>query len=280
MNKKLIFIDIDGTLLNHATGEIPASSLQAIQQARANGHRIFLCTGRPLPDLNDFILALPLDGMILSCGAHVIADGNSIYEYPFPKQELQELIAYMQKHDIGFVLEGSKRNYLTPFAYSLFHNFVSTDNKVNSEMARIIMAQTGMLPLHEMKAEDMNQILKISIFSRSREYTQRMVHKLPKHLYGFLHENGHIDVLNGEISVRGINKATGIDRILAYYKKYSLVDTIAIGDSLNDMEMIQHAGIGIAMGNAVEPLKAVADYVTEDISDDGFYKAFQHLHIL
>ena len=59
-----------------------------------------------------------------------------------------------------------------------------------------------------------------------------------------------------------------------------MIDTIAIGDGLNDVEMIKEAGYGIAMGNSSDVLKASADYVTDDVSNDGLYKAFKHLGII
>ena len=279
MNKKAVFIDIDGTLFDHETSEIPESAYRALAMAKENGHLLFLCTGRPRPDIGESILQLPMDGMILSCGAHVLVGGHCLYKAVFPQQELVSLLSYMEKHDIGFALEGSDRNYLSPLTFTLFHSFVSTDNKVNSEMARSIMAQSGMHPIHEMHDRDMEQILKISIFSKNREAAHAMLAALPEHLYGFLYENRDIDVLNGEISIRGINKATGMNHILAYYQ-IPLADTIAIGDSLNDLEMLNHAQLGIAMGNAMEQVKQQADHVSDTIGQDGFYKALQYAGII
>ena len=64
------------------------------------------------------------------------------------------------------------------------------------------------------------------------------------------------------------------------YFKGSIEDTIALGDSTNDLAMIEHAQIGVAMGNASEELKEKADYITKDVDDDGLYHAFQMLHLI
>jgi len=76
---------------------------------------------------------------------------------------------------------------------------------------------------------------------------------------------------------KGNSKADGLRRLAVYFgEKEDLSDTVAFGDSMNDYEVVQEAGIGIAMGNAVEELKMVADYVTDDIDRDGVWKACRH----
>lgn len=165
MNKKIIFADIDGTLFDHETGKIPASACEALRQARENGHRIFLCTGRPLPDITGDLRQLPLSGMVLACGAHIIAEGETIFEQNFPTGDLKRLIAFMQEHHIEFKLEGSRRNYLTPLAYSLFQG-IFTEQPDDSELARAAMADVGMFPFSDIAEADLGQILKLYLFSK------------------------------------------------------------------------------------------------------------------
>lgn len=71
MNKKAIFLDIDGTLFDHNTNSIPESAIFAIQSAKQNGHFIFICTGRGISEVRNDFSFLPLDGYILSCGANI-----------------------------------------------------------------------------------------------------------------------------------------------------------------------------------------------------------------
>ena len=79
----------------------------------------------------------------------------------------------------------------------------------------------------------------------------------------------------------GISKAEGLSRLAAYFgEKEDLSDSVAFGDSMNDMEVIIKAGIGVAMGNAMKELKEAADYVTSPIAEDGIYRACLHLGLL
>lgn len=277
--KKFIFIDIDGTLYDHEANCIPPSSIDAIKKAKDNNHELFICTGRPKPDIEEEYYELPLKGMVLACGAHIIVDGKTIFHSQFPQNELKGLIHYMLQHEIGFSLEGIQRNYLSHDAYLFFQTLVLEEGNENSELARALLKQRAMFPFEEIKEEDYEQIVKIAIFSKEHHYCESMIKQLPNNLHGFLNEKREVGLITGEISIKGINKATGINKVLNYYD-HDLAHTIAIGDSLNDLEMIEHAAIGICMGNGSPELKEIADYVTDPISNHGLANAFKHFNII
>ena len=77
----------------------------------------------------------------------------------------------------------------------------------------------------------------------------------------------------------GVNKATAIEKFMAHVGA-PMSDSIAFGDSGNDFEMMQTVGLAVAMGNATEPIKELADYVTTDVDKDGIYNAFVHLGLI
>ena len=106
---KYIFIDIDGTLFDHSTESIPESALIALNKAHKKGHKIYLSTGRANTEIDYEYSALPISGMILSCGAQVIVDNKIIYLANYPRNELTQLMEYMLKNDIGFALDGYKK---------------------------------------------------------------------------------------------------------------------------------------------------------------------------
>ena len=91
--------------------------------------------------------------------------------------------------------------------------------------------------------------------------------------------NGNVFTRSGEITIEGIHKSFGIDMLLKE-SGFKTGDSVAFGDSLNDFEMIQNAGYGIAMGNACNALKEVADYVTTHIDDNGIYNAVKELDLI
>ena len=120
--------------------------------------------------------------------------------------------------------------------------------------------------------DDYNQIMKISIHFDSLSQREEILRQIPKHLTftNFMH-------LGGEITHSEYNKATAIQFVKNYYKeKY---ETVAMGDSENDLPMLEYADISIAMGNGVKEVKEKADYVTDKIDNDGLYKAFKHLKL-
>lgn len=277
MNHKLIFIDIDGTLFNHKKDDIPESAKEAILNAKSKGHKIFLSTGRPYADIDKEILDLPLDGMIVSCGAVVYVENKAIYCKTYPQKELINLIQFMSNNNIGFSLDGIHKNYLSEEAFICLSGLMFKNNE-DSELSRAMMAKNNCFPFEEMKEEDLKEVVKISIFTKNKESCEKLFQKIPDSLTGFMYKNYHLDLYNGEISIKGITKATGLKQITNYLNK-AIEATVAIGDSLNDLDILQAAGLSICMGNGADECKKVADFTTKDISDDGLAYALKHFNL-
>lgn len=277
MNHKLLFIDIDGTLFDHAKDAIPESAKNAILSAKSKGHKIFLSTGRPYADIDQEILNFPLDGMIVSCGAVVYVDNKPIYCKTYPQKELISLIQFMLDNNIGFSLDGIRKNYLTEEAFNCLSSLMFKNNE-DSELSRAMMAKNNCFPFEDMKEEDLKEVVKISIFTKNKESCEKLFQKIPESLVGFMYKNNHLHLYNGEISIKGITKATGLKKIATYLNK-SIEDTIAIGDSLNDLDILQEAGLSICMGNGTDECKEIADFTTKHISDDGLAYALKHFNL-
>lgn len=277
MKPKLIFIDIDGTLFDHAKDAIPESAKNAILSAKSKGHKIFLSTGRPYADIDQEILNFPLDGMIVSCGAVVYVDNKPIYCKTYPQKELISLIQFMLDNNIGFSLDGIHKNYLTEEAFNCLSSLMFKNNE-DSELSRAMMAKNNCFPFEDMKEEDLKAVVKISIFTKNKESCEKLFQRIPESLVGFMYKNNHLDLYNGEISIKGITKATGLKQITNYLN-IPIEDTIAIGDSLNDLDILQEAGLSICMGNGDDQCKKIADFTTKDISDDGLAYALKHFNL-
>lgn len=277
MNHKLLFIDIDGTLFDHAKDAIPESAKNAILSAKSKGHKIFLSTGRPYADIDQEILNFPLDGMIVSCGAVVYVDNKPIYCKTYPQKELISLIQFMLDNNIGFSLDGIHKNYLTEEAFNCLSSLIFKNNE-DSELSRAMMAKNNCFPFEDMKEEDLKEVVKISIFTKNKESCEKLFQKIPESLVGFMYKNKHLNLYNGEISIKGITKATGLKKITTYLSK-NIKDTIAIGDSLNDLDILQEAGLSICMGNGTDECKEIADFTTKHISDDGLAYALKYFNL-
>lgn len=277
MNHKLIFIDIDGTLFDHKKDDIPESAKEAILSAKSKEHKIFLSTGSPYADIDKEILDFPLDGMIVSCGAVVYVENKPIYCKTYPQKELINLIQFMLVNNIGFSLDGIHKNYLSEEAFICLSGLMFKNNE-DSELSRAMMAKNNCFPFEEMKEEDLKEVVKISIFTKNKESCEKLFQKIPDSLTGFMYKNNHLDLYNGEISIKGLTKATGLKQITSYLNK-AIEDTVVIGDSLNDLDILQAAGLSICMGNGADECKKVADFTTKDISDDGLAYALKHFNL-
>ena len=282
MDKKyVVFIDIDGTLYDAKQNCIPASSLNALAEARKNGHKLFICTGRPFPDVNPEYFHLPIDGFIISCGAHIILNSETIYKNPIPIHTLKELVGFMTEHNIGFSLDGLERNYLFSDAHKVFRRFECRNMNVpytTDEAADLLLAQNHMYPFDLCSEDDLKQITKISIFTNNTEDLNELFRHLPDELHGYIEGTQSVQHF-AEITLKENSKSSGIDIILKTLN-LPLENTIAIGDGNNDIDMINYVHFGVAMGNSCEELKAHADYITKNIDEDGLAHAFRYLKLI
>lgn len=215
--------------------------------------------------------------MIVSCGAVVYVENKPIYCKTYPQEELINLIQFMIDNNIGFSLDGICKNYLSEEAFHCLSGLMFKNNE-DSELSHAMMAKNNCFPFEDMKEEDLKEVVKISIFTKNKESCEKLFQRIPESLVGFMYKNNHLDLYNGEISIKGITKATGLKQITSYLN-IPIEDTIAIGDSLNDLDILQEAGLSICMGNGADECKKTADFVTKDISDDGLAYALKHFNL-
>jgi len=268
---KFIFLDIDGTLLSYNAG-IPASTKEALYLAKQNGHKLFIATGRPKSEISSTITEMGFDGYIYSAGAQVEADDKLIHKQKMDPILIDELVTFMTKNNIGFILEGHRYAYCDPDTKAFFCEMMEDQN--------LGMDKNNFLLIDDYLLEN-TEIEKISIFTRDLDHfteLQDYINNQPDTV--LLIHDGHNDGLfHGEVLIKGITKATGINHLLTHYSK-SIKDTISFGDSVNDMEMITATHLGISMGNGSETLKKIADDVTDTVDNDGIYKAFAKYNLI
>lgn len=271
---KYIFIDIDHTLLSHKKGVLK-SSLKAIDLARKNGHKVFISSGRVGSAVDECLKFYPFDGFLFGCGAYIEVDGEVIYENILPQEEVARVHKALEEADTGYVLEGKEYSYWNQKAID---SFLMPQKKAYHDvpqkvMAHIVVEDKMFSP--EAYKKSPSPIHKFSVFMPDRE----SLYACPiEQLVGEAYEVIRY-VVGAEIIPHGVDKATGMLKVLEHYGA-SLEDSFAFGDSMNDYSMVKQAGVGVAMGNAAETLKEVADYVTLSCDEDGIYQAFEHFGLM
>jgi hypothetical protein len=134
MNQKLIFLDIDGTLVA-AMAEPSALAAKAIQGARGNGHKVFLCTGRNMPIIGSDILSVGFDGIIASAGSHVEVEGKVLFDSILSEEIIQECLAVFHSHGIYCRIESPEGIFTDPQMESLLRG--AKADPANSELIRM-----------------------------------------------------------------------------------------------------------------------------------------------
>lgn len=272
--QKFIFIDVDGTLLS-ATREMPNSALKAIHSAQKNGHKVFVCTGRAKSEVGDYLLKVGFDGYIFSSGAVIEVSNETIYLNQLEGAILDNILADLNQMGRGYIFEGYDHSYLDEETYrylmKIHENFYTYDKSAS------YLIQGKILLINEYTDEE--RINKLTFYSYHEDEIDKMK-ALYSTLFDFIvHEKGKRSITSVEMTLPGVSKSSGIDRVLKHFGG-SIEQTIAIGDSRNDMDMIEHVEIGICMGDGINALKEIADYVTDTIQNDGIYQAFERFGLL
>ncbi len=278
MSKKIIFLDIDGTICNY--GVVRPSAKTAIRRARENGHKVLLCTGRSLGIIDPDISRIGFDGIVASAGAYIEIGGNIIFWQKFHKNLLNFVIDYFEKYDIRYFLETNTKLYGTEenieFQRNRFNSLQREWAKRDGKSNKQDIYNSVLIPGSRLR--DREDVNKISFFDAPMKIDQ-----IKKDWEGKLTViPSTIEELgedSGEISQIGITKASGIQQVIMYLG-LSQEATMAVGDGSNDFEMLEYANIGIAMGNALPDLKKVADDVTDIIEEDGLFKCFEKYGLL
>lgn len=273
--KKIVFFDIDGTLVTYQN-KLPRSTIEGIQVLKEKGHIPVISTGRPAKMLAPIAEALQIESYIALNGQYVVVNGEKIHSNTLPTDIVESLIrASYENDDRTFLLTEEKiigNTFMEEMMDPEFMTFVLTHFKDESpEVMGVLFKHMTEKPLKKETYEN-EEILTAFINSSesSDDYYRR---KFPD-----LHITRATPIM-GEVLMKGSHKATGME-LIANHLKIPMKDTIAFGDSLNDLEIVETAGIGVAMGNGRKELKMVADYVTTDVADDGIYRGLKHVGVI
>ena len=255
MKPQAIFFDIDGTLVSFKTHSIPASAKTAINLLKSMGIKVFISTGRAFCDINN-LEDLVFDGIVAANGAYCVDSKNKIIaQRLLSKDSLAKLAIYIEKKPFpcGFMTNNG--------------NFINIINDSVISVSKLVnIPVSPVKPVIEIIEHDVYQL---DAFIDFEDEKALMTHILTDCESKRWHP-GFTD-----ITAKNCNKAAGMDSIISYFN-IDRKRTMAFGDGGNDISMLKHAAIGIAMGNAGNDVKTAADYVTDSVDEDGIINALRH----
>lgn len=276
-NYRLLAIDIDGTLVN-SRDELTHATRAALRRASAAGVRIVLATGRRYGRALPLVAPLELDApLVCNCGALIKrpADHATLFEATLDRQLL------------GRVLELVDRAGYDPILYADTHAeefdfYCRRRDPPSAELAEFLELNAGyerVLP--GLIAEPPAGVFALCALSTRDEMLrleEQLQRALPEQLYTHVLRSPRYTGYMCEIAGIGITKWSGIERLA---REWGIADAeiCAVGDDVNDIPMIRAAGLGVAMGNALDEVKAAADRIAPRHDDDGLLAVVEWLGV-
>ncbi|MGL6175051.1 MAG: Cof-type HAD-IIB family hydrolase [Cellulosilyticaceae bacterium] len=254
--KKVIFFDVDNTLICREKNKICESTIKALEMCKNNGVELAIATGRSLAMLRQEGLDKLADIIISSNGSMVTIEEAVIYEQSMEDKKVKKLLEKFKAQRIPYVLHMKEHSYGTlehPWVKELSEKYNMSFEEVGETTQAVYQLNAQ---IREDQLEELRKVFKTFRF-------------VPL-----------IDLKDGyDIFNVACNKGSGIKQVKALYEDKSY-RYYCFGDGFNDFEMFEEVDYAIAMGNGCEALKAKANYVTESISKQGIYKALKKLSII
>lgn len=258
---KALFFDIDGTLVSFQTHRIPQSTVDALVLAKQNGVKVYISTGRPKMIITNLgQIEHLIDGYITTNGARCFVENHTVCQRPISKADVNRVIKAADRDGYPVIVVGEKRlaiHHLTPIVEKIFVEGLGVDSLDFQASVK------------DLEGED---ILQLTPFC-NEEQEAVLMPTLDNCTSGRWHP-AFTDITAGDA-----DKGKGL-HAMAEYLGLDIEQTMAFGDGGNDITIIKEAGIGVAMGNAGDNVKEIADYVTSSVDEDGVKNALLHFGVI
>ncbi len=275
---KIIFLDVDGTLVDYKNC-LPQSAVKAIRMARANGHRVYICTGRSKAEVYPELWDIGLDGMIGGNGSYVEDRDHVVMHQLITAEQCRRIIDWLHSRKLEFYLESNNGLFASEEfavkAQPAVKEYRRRKGKEDADTATVATVFPDMIYGGELYRDDLN---KVSYLLGSYQDFLDTREQFPDLENGTWGGDGEI-ALFGDLGVKGITKGNAISHLLEYLGAEKK-DTVAFGDAKIDIPMLEYCQVGVAMGNGGPEIKAMADYITDSVEKDGLYKAFVKLGLI
>lgn len=252
MNKKLLAFDIDGTLVNPMTHEIPDSAIQALEILKQQGHVVGIATGRNKTQVQKVIDLKKFDFVIFCNGGYAEVGGTPIITDMFSLEEKNTVIEQLEKFNLEYSITT--------------HEHLYAINPDSEKVQKVIKAFDVYTPSKEKVFTNID----VYQFTVYEDLNTIPLLSLNKEDY-IIHSYGWFGY---DIDLRNVSKGTALQKLAKYFL-IDINDCFAFGDGDNDVHFLKVSGTGIAMNNGSKKAKENADYITTDVGDNGIYNALK-----
>ncbi len=254
--KKIVFFDIDGTLLDEDKN-LPPSAREAVHTLQENGIYTAIATGRAPFMITSLLKELNINSYVCFNGQYVVFENEVITANPINSEVLKDIekVANCHEHALVYMNEATLKT-----------------NSKNSERVRKSLSTLKLAyPDYDPDFYTKKDIYQALIFTKENE--AGYLSSIQEVSFIRWHE------LSLDIVPKGGSKARGIQQLIDRLG-FKMEDVYAFGDGMNDIEMLREVGTGIAMGNAHDAVKEHADFVTTDVDNDGIVNGLKEVGLL
>ena len=260
VSPRAVFVDIDGTLCD-SRQRVPDSAIRALAQARERGHRLFVCTGRSVPEVYPRFVDLGFEGIVGGAGGYAAVGNEVLLDERMPREHVDVLTALWEDLDAFFIWQGPDQmgpsegylDFFVPRAGKHPEDWIEYAQSISPFIVDI----------------DGGAFTKVTAYvPPDKASLERVSAALPEGYRAIIGSVGAAGYVPFEILPTRLSKAVGIEAVCEHLG-IPLSRSVAIGDSNNDVEAVARAGVGISIGDGCEALVEVADIVAPAVGDGG-----------
>lgn len=254
---KAVFFDIDGTLVSFRTHSVPESAVDALGALRRRGVRLFIATGRHYADLNN-LGPLSFDAYVTLNGQYCYDDRGVIYKNSIRREDVAAVVSCIEREPFACMFIEEHRMYMNLM-----------DDRAREAQRLINFSDPDIRPARTALGADIYQMMPFVGPERGDALMRELRYARSTRWNPIF-----MDVVpaggSKRVGIEAVMRAYGIDRS----------ETMAFGDGQNDIEMLRHAAVGVAMGDAAEEVRRAADYATASVDEDGIARALEHFGLI
>lgn len=252
MKKKYMFFDIDGTLTNPESRQLVPSAVETLQKLKEKGHFVSIATGRPFAFAKGFANEVGVENYVCSGGNVIVVNQEVVEDRPISKQEVLDIIKVCKENNLPFAITVTSDAQMIS-EYEEFENIIA--NAKTMHTIKIVPP---------MDYESIESFRRVFIACKEGDDIELPLKTLVASSY-------HKYFL----TIEPDDKFLGIERMMEHLHA-PIEDVVVFGDGINDVQMFKQAPLAIAMGNAIDEIKQLAHYVTDNSVDDGILNACKY----